>query len=131
MLPARFSFAPIIVLLAAAVLEVAINRIMIGSVRDPGLVAAAVLVPDVEPPGWYTALSYAGLFLFYFTGVLAAVAACAITNLTGGNLAVATACARPSPVPRRWPPRCSRRSRSSRPCRRGRCRWRSHLRWPS
>lgn len=67
------ALAPILVLVVAAVLEVAVNRVMIGSVRDPGLVALAVLQPDVEPPTWYAALSYLGLFLFYFTGALAAV----------------------------------------------------------
>jgi hypothetical protein len=70
-----FAFAPLAVLIAAAVLEVAINRVLIGSVENPGLVAAAVLQPNVDPPTWYVALSYAGLFLFYFTGALAAAIA--------------------------------------------------------
>nr|HEX4315382.1 hypothetical protein [Kofleriaceae bacterium] len=71
--PPGFGLAPILVLVVAAVLEVIVNRVMIGSVMDPGLVAAAVLQPEVDPPFWYTAVSYLGLFLFYFTGALAAV----------------------------------------------------------
>ena len=53
-----------------ACLEVAINRVLIGSQNEPGL--AAALVPAKHaPPAWLTALSYAGLFLFYFAGTLA------------------------------------------------------------
>lgn len=48
-------------LLASAVLELVINR-----------VAVPMLGPSVgDPPAWHTALDYTGLFLFYFTGVLA------------------------------------------------------------
>jgi hypothetical protein len=48
-------------LLVLAVLEVAINR-----------VAVPMLGPRTgEPPVWHEALDYAGLFVFYFTGVLA------------------------------------------------------------
>jgi hypothetical protein len=51
------------VLLLAAVLEVAINRI-----------AVPMLQPAKgDPPTWHTLLDYLGLFLFYFTGVLAAL----------------------------------------------------------
>lgn len=50
-------------LLAVAALEVVINRI-----------AVPLLRPRVgTPPGWHTALDYGGLFLFYMTGVLAAL----------------------------------------------------------
>ena len=49
-------------LLVVAFLEVAINR-----------VAVPLLRPTTgAPPGWHTALDYAGLFLFYFAGTLAA-----------------------------------------------------------
>jgi len=52
------------VLAVVAVLEVAINR-----------VGVPLLRPDTgAPPRWHTALDYFGLFLFYFAGVLAAVA---------------------------------------------------------
>lgn len=52
------------VLLVVAVLEVAINRM-----------AVPLLRPASGPyPGWYTALDYFALFLFYFAGVLAALA---------------------------------------------------------
>lgn len=51
------------VLVVLAVLEIAINRI-----------AVPMLQPAKgTPPGWHTTLDYAGLFLFYFTGVLAAL----------------------------------------------------------
>jgi hypothetical protein len=51
------------VLVVLAVLELGINRI-----------AVPMLQPAKgTPPGWHTALDYAGLFLFYFTGVLAAL----------------------------------------------------------
>lgn len=58
------------VLLVVALLELAINRIAIGTRTEPGLVTLH-LHPGATPPGWYTALSYAGLFLFYFAGTLA------------------------------------------------------------
>lgn len=58
------------VLLVVALLELAINRIAIGTRTEPGLVTLR-LHPGSTPPGWYTALSYAGLFLFYFAGTLA------------------------------------------------------------
>ncbi len=51
------------VLLVVAVLEVAINRIAVPMLR-PG---------KGMPPWWHTWLDYSGLFLFYFTGVLAAL----------------------------------------------------------
>ena len=51
------------VLVVLAVLEIAINR-----------VAVPMLGPaEGDPPAWHTALDYAGLFLFYFTGVLVAL----------------------------------------------------------
>ena len=50
------------VLLAAAALELAMNR-----------VAVPMLRPRGEPPGWHVALDYVGLFLFYFAGALAAL----------------------------------------------------------
>lgn len=46
-----------------AVLEVVVNRISVPLLRPE----------RGEPPGWHTALDYLGLFLFYFTGVLAAL----------------------------------------------------------
>lgn len=52
------------VLAVVAVLEVGINR-----------VAVPLLRPDTgAPPAWHTVLDYSGLFLFYFAGVLAAIA---------------------------------------------------------
>lgn len=51
------------ILLLVAFLEVAINRVAVPLLRPPkGL-----------PPLWHTVLDYAGLFLFYFTGTLAAI----------------------------------------------------------
>ncbi len=51
------------VLVVIGLLEVAINRIAVPMLRpDSGL-----------PPSWHTVLDYSGLFLFYFTGVLAAL----------------------------------------------------------
>lgn len=50
-------------LLVIAVLEVLINRVAVPMLRPP----------EGEPPGWHTGLDYVGLFLFYFTGVLAAL----------------------------------------------------------
>jgi hypothetical protein len=48
--------------LVVALLEVAINRIAVPMLRPAkGL-----------PPAWHTYLDYAGLFLFYFAGTLAA-----------------------------------------------------------
>jgi hypothetical protein len=58
------------VLLLVALLELAINRVAIGTRTAPGLVSA-MLHAGAPPPSWYTALSYAGLFLFYFAGTLA------------------------------------------------------------
>src|SRR4051794_29203316 len=52
------------VLLVLALLEVVINR-----------AAVPLLRPETgAPPAWHTLLDYFGLFLFYFTGVLAAIA---------------------------------------------------------
>ncbi|MBL9020132.1 MAG: hypothetical protein JNL83_38460 [Myxococcales bacterium] len=52
------------VLLIVAILEVGINRVAVPMLRPTqGL-----------PPAWHTALDYSGLFLFYFVGVLAAMA---------------------------------------------------------
>ena len=51
------------VLVVIGVLEVAINRICVPMLRP--LKGA--------PPAWHTLLDYTGLFLFYFTGVLAAL----------------------------------------------------------
>ncbi|MBA3539685.1 MAG: hypothetical protein H0T79_08640, partial [Deltaproteobacteria bacterium] len=53
---------PLHVLLVVALGEVSIDR-----------VAVPLLRPDGEPPGWHTALAFFGLFLFYFTGVLATI----------------------------------------------------------
>jgi hypothetical protein len=50
------------VLLLVALLEVAINRIAVPMLRPDG----------GAPPSWHTYLDYAGLFLFYFAGTLAA-----------------------------------------------------------
>lgn len=50
------------VLLGIALLEVAINRVAVPMLRPL----------RGEPPAWHTVLDYTGLFLFYFTGVLAA-----------------------------------------------------------
>ncbi len=54
--------APVHILLLVAFLEVAINRIAVPMLR-PG---------KGTPPAWHTVLDYAGLFLFYFAGTLAA-----------------------------------------------------------
>ncbi len=58
------------VLLLVALAELAINRVAIGTRTEPGLVSVR-LPANTTPPHWYTALSYAGLFLFYFAGTLA------------------------------------------------------------
>jgi hypothetical protein len=50
------------VLLLVALLEVAINRVAVPMLRPAG-----------APPWWHTGLDYAGLFLFYFAGTLAAL----------------------------------------------------------
>jgi hypothetical protein len=55
-------FAAIHALLGIAFLEVAINRVAVPMLRP----AKGV------PPAWHTVLDYGGLFLFYFTGCLAA-----------------------------------------------------------
>jgi hypothetical protein len=63
------------VLLVVAVLEVVINR-----------VAVPMLGPSTgDPPAWHTVLDYTGLFLFYFTGVLAVlvIALRVVTALQG------------------------------------------------
>ena len=52
------------VLAVVAVLEVVINRVAVPLLR-PG---------TGSPPAWHTTLDYFGLFLFYFAGVLAAIA---------------------------------------------------------
>jgi hypothetical protein len=57
------------VLIAVALLEVVINRVAIGSRSEPGL--ATALLPAGATPTWHEALSYVGLFLFYFAGTLA------------------------------------------------------------
>lgn len=62
--------APVVVLLLVALAELAINRVAIGTKTAVGLVSAT-LHAGARPPGWYTALSYAGLFLFYFASTLA------------------------------------------------------------
>ena len=51
------------VLVVIGVLEVAINRIFVPMLRPL----------RGDPPTWHTLLDYTGLFLFYFTGVLAAL----------------------------------------------------------
>ena len=62
-MPWSSRLTPLHALLVVAVLELAINR-----------VAVPMLGPKTgEPPAWHTVLDYAGLFLFYFTGVLAAL----------------------------------------------------------
>jgi hypothetical protein len=55
--------SPVPILLLVAFLEVAINRVAVPMLRP--LKGA--------PPEWHTMLDYAGLFLFYFAGTLAAV----------------------------------------------------------
>jgi hypothetical protein len=55
-----------------ALLEVAINRVLIGGSQLEPALASRWIVAGVEPPAWHTALSYVGLFLFYFSGTLAA-----------------------------------------------------------
>lgn len=52
------------VLLVVAILEVVINRVAVPLLRPS----------QGMPPAWHTALDYFGLFLFYFAGVLAAMA---------------------------------------------------------
>jgi hypothetical protein len=61
---------PIYALVIAAFLELLINRVLIGTRTEPGLASAWIEI-NVEPPTWYDVLSYLGLFLFYFTSVLA------------------------------------------------------------
>ncbi len=51
------------VLVLTSVLEVAINRVAVPMLRPL----------KGSPPTWHTVLDYSGLFLFYFTGVLAAL----------------------------------------------------------
>jgi len=51
------------VLVVIGVLELAINRIAVPMLRPL----------KGSPPAWHTVLDYTGLFLFYFTGVLAAL----------------------------------------------------------
>jgi hypothetical protein len=55
--------APIHILALVALLEVAINRVAVPTLRPPA----------GTPPEWHTYLDYIALFLFYFTGTLAAV----------------------------------------------------------
>ena len=62
--------APAHLLFLVALLELAINRVAIGSRTSPGLVTLRLHVGS-PPPDWYRYLSYAGLFLFYFAGTLA------------------------------------------------------------
>ena len=90
--------APVHLLLLVALLELAINRVAIGSRTTPGLVTLK-LPTGHAPPDWYRYLSYAGLFLFYFAGTLAvAILAGRIAalmkrgvrdRLAGGGLAIA------------------------------------------
>lgn len=56
--------SPVHILLLVAFLEVAINRIAVPLLRPV----------QGTPPTWHTVLDYAGLFLFYFAGTLAAFA---------------------------------------------------------
>jgi hypothetical protein len=56
---------PAKVLLAVAACDVAIDRVAVPLLRPQ----------SGAPPAWHTALDYAGLFLFYFTGTLAAFVA--------------------------------------------------------
>lgn len=87
--------SPVHVLLLIAFLEVAINRVAVPMLRPAkGL-----------PPTWHTVLDYGGLFLFYFTGTLAAIVigAHVVGRFTGARsgrdrvaqvaLALAAACA--------------------------------------
>lgn len=74
------------VLLLVALAELAINRIAIGTRTEPGLVSLR-LHPNTAPPTWYTGLSYAGLFLFYFAGTLAfALLVARVVKLVSGNV---------------------------------------------
>ena len=74
-LPTR---VPIRVLLILAVLEIVLNRV--------GLPALAP-TDGHEPPAWYAALDYGGLFLSYFTGTLAVaiLGARAVATLLAGR----------------------------------------------
>jgi len=65
--------APVHILLLVAFLEVAINRVAVPMLRPA----------RGTPPTWHTVLDYSGLFLFYFTGTLAAflVGAHVVRNL--------------------------------------------------
>ncbi|HSR97178.1 MAG TPA: hypothetical protein VLM79_09020 [Kofleriaceae bacterium] len=61
--PRRFAgLTALHVLLLVALLEVAVNRVAVPMLRPV----------DGAPPSWHTYLDYAGLFLFYFAGTLAA-----------------------------------------------------------
>lgn len=64
-MPRRYSgLTAIHILLVVALLEVAVNRVVVEMLRP---------VEGEEPATWYTLLDYAGLFLFYFAGALAAL----------------------------------------------------------
>jgi hypothetical protein len=62
--PRRTGLTALHVLLLVALLEVVINRVAVPMLR-PG--------DGAPPPSWHTYLDYAGLFLFYFAGTLAAL----------------------------------------------------------
>jgi hypothetical protein len=62
---ARAVLAPLWFLLVAGVLELAINRLAVPLLRPA----------RGAPPGWHTALDYAGLFLFYFASLLGVIVA--------------------------------------------------------
>jgi hypothetical protein len=83
-LPRRLSgLTAVHVLLLVALLEVAINRIAVPMLRPAGS----------APPAWHTYLDYAGLFLFYFAGTLAAlvlVVRCGKALATRGRGGLAT-----------------------------------------
>jgi hypothetical protein len=54
-----------VVLLVATTAELIVYRLAVPALSPAG---------DVEPPGWHVALTYLGLFLFYFTATLAVFA---------------------------------------------------------
>ena len=61
--PLRERITIVHVLCAISILEVAINRVVVPMTRPPA----------GSPPAWHTLLDYAGLFLFYFVGVLGVI----------------------------------------------------------
>jgi hypothetical protein len=67
--PRLAASAPIPLLVSVAAAELVINRLVVPALRPVQALGEAVPVV----PGWFRALDYLGLFLFYFTATLAVV----------------------------------------------------------